>query len=159
MDQSDTLRPGRYRHFKGGEYEIIGVATHSETREPIVVYRPLYGEGGLWVRPLAMFTERVVREGIDQPRFVYIDEQGREDSRMEPCTITVEPHAGARIQETFADARAIATLANWPVLVRGNGVEVEVRPDMGEPACRIAYEAALARRDERGSGTTDRVVG
>ncbi len=73
MDQSDTLRPGRYRHFKGGEYEIIGVATHSETREPMVVYRPLYGEGGLWVRPLAMFTERVVREGIDQPRFVSID--------------------------------------------------------------------------------------
>lgn len=66
---------------------------------------------------------------------------------MEPCTITVEPGAGARIQETFTDARAIATLVNWPVLVRGNGVEVEVRPDMGEPACRVAYESALMERD------------
>jgi len=66
---------------------------------------------------------------------------------MEPCTITVEPGAGARIQETFTDARAIATLVNWPVLVRGNDVEVEVQPDMGEQACRVAYEAALERRD------------
>ena len=57
------IRPGRYRHFKGKEYEVIGVASHSETLEPMVVYRALYGEGGLWVRPAAMWTERVDREG------------------------------------------------------------------------------------------------
>ena len=63
------LRPGRYRHFKGREYDVIGTATHSETLEPYVVYRPLYGVGGLWIRPLSMFTERVTRDGVSVPRF------------------------------------------------------------------------------------------
>ena len=57
------IKPGRYRHFKGKEYEVIGVASHSETLEPMVVYRALYGEKGLWVRPAAMWHERVDREG------------------------------------------------------------------------------------------------
>ena len=68
---SVDLRPGRYRHFKGNFYEVIGVATHSATREPFVVYRPLYGDGGLFVRPLAMFMETVDRDGKVQPRFAY----------------------------------------------------------------------------------------
>lgn len=67
------MQTGRYRHYKGGEYEVQGVATHSETGESLVVYRPLYGEGGLWVRPLAMFTETVVHEGREQPRFARVD--------------------------------------------------------------------------------------
>ncbi len=66
------LRPGRYRHYKGGEYEVIAVARHSETREPLVVYRPLYGEGGWWVRPHAMFVEDVVVDGLRQPRFAFV---------------------------------------------------------------------------------------
>lgn len=66
------IRPGRYRHFKGKEYEVLGVASHSETLEPMVVYRALYGEGGLWVRPAAMWTEQVDREGYSGPRFMYI---------------------------------------------------------------------------------------
>ena len=66
------IRPGRYRHFKGKEYEVLGVASHSETLEPMVVYRALYGEGGLWVRPAAMWTERVDRDGYSGPRFTYI---------------------------------------------------------------------------------------
>jgi hypothetical protein len=60
---------GRYRHYKGGEYEVIGVARHSETLEPVVIYRPLYNESGLWVRPHAMFFEQVEFEGKVQPRF------------------------------------------------------------------------------------------
>ena len=60
---------GRYRHFKGGEYEVLGVARHSETDERLVVYRPLYGEGGLWVRPVAMFLETVEHDGRTVPRF------------------------------------------------------------------------------------------
>ena len=63
------LPTGKYRHYKGNDYEVIGVATHSETRESLVVYRPLYGEGALWVRPLAMFTESVVFHGKQVPRF------------------------------------------------------------------------------------------
>ena len=63
------LTPGRYRHFKGKEYELIGVASHSETLEPMVVYRALCGDGGLWVRPAHMWTEEVHREGYHGPRF------------------------------------------------------------------------------------------
>ena len=57
------VRPGRYRHFKGNEYQVLGVARHSETEEEMVVYRALYGEGGLWVRPAAMWNEIVERDG------------------------------------------------------------------------------------------------
>ena len=63
------LPTGKYRHYKGNDYEVVGVATHSETHEPMVVYRPLYGEGGLWVRPLAMFVEDVTVDGKTLPRF------------------------------------------------------------------------------------------
>lgn len=66
-----SLEPGIYRHFKGHTYEVIGVARHSETEEELVVYRPLYGEGALWVRPLAMFTEIVERNGETIPRFAW----------------------------------------------------------------------------------------
>lgn len=64
--------PGRYRHYKGGEYEVIGVARHSETHEPLVVYRPLYKNSGWWVRPHAMFFEDIEVDGRRQPRFVRI---------------------------------------------------------------------------------------
>lgn len=68
------LKKGRYRHFKGMEYELIDVAKHSETLEPMVVYRALYGEGGLWVRPAAMWSEWVEKENYKGPRFQYIGE-------------------------------------------------------------------------------------
>lgn len=64
-----TADPGRYRHYKGGEYDVVGVARHSETLEPLVLYRPLYGEATLWVRPYAMFFEDVVVDGVVRPRF------------------------------------------------------------------------------------------
>lgn len=68
------LKPGKYRHFKGMEYELLGVASHSETLEPMVVYRALYGEGGLWVRPAAMWNEIVDKGSYHGPRFQYIEE-------------------------------------------------------------------------------------
>ena len=63
------LKPGKYRHFKGNEYELLYVAKHSETLEPMVVYRALYGEGGVWVRPAAMWSEHIERDGYSGPRF------------------------------------------------------------------------------------------
>lgn len=66
------LLPGKYRHFKGMEYELIGLARHSETLEPMVVYRALYGEGSLWVRPAAMWSETVDKPGYHGPRFQYV---------------------------------------------------------------------------------------
>jgi hypothetical protein len=65
----DTITPGRYRHYKGRDYEVIGVARHSETEEELVVYRCLYGDFSLWVRPLAMFLEKVTVEGREMLRF------------------------------------------------------------------------------------------
>jgi hypothetical protein len=63
------IQPGRYRHYKGNEYDVIGVARHSETEEPFVVYRALYGDKRLWIRPAAMFLETVIVEGRPVPRF------------------------------------------------------------------------------------------
>lgn len=66
------IPPGRYRHYKGSDYIVIGVARHSETDEELVVYRPDYGERGLWVRPKSMFLETVEIDGREIPRFQYI---------------------------------------------------------------------------------------
>lgn len=73
-DAMQKLKPGKYRHFKGNEYELLAVATHSETMEPMVVYKALYGEQGLWVRPAAMWNEIVHKENYEGPRFLYIGE-------------------------------------------------------------------------------------
>ena len=67
-------RPGIYRHYKNLMYEVLGTVRHSETLEPMTLYRALYGERGLWVRPAAMFNEDVVIEGVQQPRFTFISE-------------------------------------------------------------------------------------
>ena len=66
------IKKGRYRHFKGNEYEVLFVAKHSETLEEMVVYRALYGEGGIWVRPAAMWEEEIERDGRRFKRFEYI---------------------------------------------------------------------------------------
>jgi len=67
-----TIPLGRYRHYKGGEYEVLGVVRHSESLEALVLYRPLYNETGLWVRPLAMFVEQIEINGRTQPRFALV---------------------------------------------------------------------------------------
>ena len=68
----DEIKIGRYRHFKGMEYEVLFLATHSETGEKLVVYRALYGEGAVWVRPLSMWNEQVERDGKTYQRFTYV---------------------------------------------------------------------------------------
>jgi cyclomaltodextrinase len=67
-----AFKLGKYRHYKGNEYDVIGIAKHTETEESLVVYRALYGEQGLWVRPLDMFVETVTAEGVVQARFSFI---------------------------------------------------------------------------------------
>ena len=69
-----NLPLGRYRHYKGGEYEVIGVVRHSETEEPLVLYRPLYNDSGWWVRPFALFVEQIEIDGRLQPRFATVAE-------------------------------------------------------------------------------------
>jgi hypothetical protein len=70
---TEAIPLGKYRHFKGGMYEVLGIARHSETQEELVLYRALYGEGGLWVRPLPMFLETVTHNGAEVPRFQRIE--------------------------------------------------------------------------------------
>ena len=71
----NTIKPGRYRHFKGNEYEVLYVARHSETLEEMVVYRALYGGFGVWVRPAKMWNEKVQRDGAEHTRFEYIGDR------------------------------------------------------------------------------------
>lgn len=73
MNPTAAIKLGTYRHYKGNLYTVIGVARHSETEELLVVYRPEYGERGLWVRPLEMFTEQVTVDGQSVPRFQHIE--------------------------------------------------------------------------------------
>lgn len=70
----EDIKLGKYRHFKGNEYEVIGIAHHSETMEDMVVYRALYNEGGLWVRPASMWNETIERDGKVFKRFTFIEE-------------------------------------------------------------------------------------
>ena len=74
MQNADMIVPGKYRHFKGNEYEVLFVAKHSETEEPMVVYRALYGDGGVWVRPASMWNEMVERDGKTVRRFTRIED-------------------------------------------------------------------------------------
>lgn len=70
-----SIKPGIYRHFKGNEYEVLFLAKHSETEEDMVVYKALYGEYGIWVRPASMWEEKVVRDGVEYQRFTLIQEK------------------------------------------------------------------------------------
>ena len=66
------IRVGKYRHFKGNEYEVLCIAKHSETLEDMVIYRALYGDGGVWVRPASMWNDEIERDGVKYKRFTYI---------------------------------------------------------------------------------------
>lgn len=74
--QKEEIKLGKYKHFKGNEYEVIGIAKHSETLEEFVVYKALYGDGELWIRPSSMFLETIERDGKTMARFEYIEPQG-----------------------------------------------------------------------------------
>ena len=99
-----SVKPGRYRHFKGNEYEVLFCARHSETQEEMVVYRALYGERGLWVRPAAMWNETVERDGKASRRFAYIgpadgrtpgESEWREHERFQSAALATgrpQPH-------------------------------------------------------------------
>jgi hypothetical protein len=84
-----TTKLGFYRHYKGGEYEVVGTVRHSEDLQPMTLYRALYGERGLWVRPAAMFNETVVIDGVIHPRFKYLGENSTDKSGESSTTETI----------------------------------------------------------------------
>lgn len=131
MNTNATLPLGRYRHFKGMEYEVLGSATHSESREHLVVYRALYGSFGLFVRPQAMFLEQVTRGGITQPRFSFIG-----PSAVRKLTREAQMHARAFL---LAEARPLEA-----ALYR---MEFE-----GAPASEVFTALAAFQNDDGGFG-------
>ena len=72
MKQTTELKPGIYKHYKGNDYQVLDIVTHSETMEKLVLYKPLYGEGALWVRPFEMFIETVLVDDEELPRFALV---------------------------------------------------------------------------------------
>ena len=115
-----TLRPGIYKHYKGNLYQVIEVATHSETREKVVVYRPMYGEQALWVRPLAMFTEEVDVGGIMVPRFAW------QSAGPAPQTTTTPAAKASAVTRTAAPVPVEVPVSN----VADSSVEERVKAAM-----------------------------
>lgn len=91
--------PGRYRHYKGGEYEVLGVTRHTETREVLVLYRTLYDDSGLWVRPYEMFFGQVEINGRSQARFARMDDRVAPAERA-AAPVTITTHDDLPVEET-----------------------------------------------------------
>jgi hypothetical protein len=100
---------GLYQHFKGAYYRVMDVAKHSETEEVLVVYRALYGEKNVWVRPLSMFSETVEREGLIKPRFSYLNPQTQV---LELAILDVKPGQEKKFEEAFSEAKFIIKKMN-----------------------------------------------
>jgi cupin 2 domain-containing protein len=97
--------PGRYRHYKGNEYTVVGVARHSETLEEVVVYRQEYGDHGLWVRPKQMFMESVNVNDQDIPRFAHVQAEARDEQANVKCLFAELPrHLPSELFTTLLDA-------------------------------------------------------
>jgi hypothetical protein len=103
-----SIALGRYRHYKGGEYQVLGVVRHSESLEPMVLYRPLYNDSGDWIRPLGMFLETVEVEGKRQPRFALVADAA--DVSEEELAATVERMEGRLGRSQSADVVRLVTL-------------------------------------------------
>lgn len=99
-----TIKKGLYRHFKGNLYKVIDIANDSESQQPVVIYRALYGEKGLWVRPLSMFTELVEKEGVTRARFEYIEKQ---TEVLEVATLDIYAGQEAAFENVLIDAEKI----------------------------------------------------
>ena len=99
-----SLKKGLYKHFKGNYYQVIDVAQDSETQQEMVVYRALYGEKGLWLRPLDMFSEVIERDGVQHKRFSYCDEQTQV---LEVAALDITQGRETEFEQTFAKVHSI----------------------------------------------------
>lgn len=156
-----TIKPGRYRHFKGNEYQVLGVARHSETGEEMVIYRPLYGEKALWVRPLEMFTEQVERDGRRMPRFAPLQQESEPASPPEPPAspapaAAVAARAPATVTAT-ANANATTGLAAGIRVFEVNGREYRSLAEVPEPE-QVLVHRALAEASRNGESPGERLV-
>lgn len=148
-----TIKPGRYRHFKGNEYQVLGVARHSETGEEMVIYRPLYGEKALWVRPLEMFTEQVERDGRRMPRFAPLQQESEPASPPEP---PASPAPAAAVAAR-APATTTAGLAAGIQVFEVNGREYRSLAEVPEPE-QVLVHRALAEASRKGESPGERLV-
>jgi len=119
------LPKGLYRHYKGPYYKVVDVARHSETEEPLVIYQALYGEKGMWARPLTMFTETVEIDGVTVPRFAFIDPQ---TEVLELAVLNVKQGQQADFEAAFAKAEAIiASMSGYISHSLGRCIEDKAR--------------------------------
>lgn len=103
----NPVPPGRYRHYKGNEYTVLGTARHSESLEEMVVYRPEYGEHGLWVRPRRMFLESVTVDGAEVPRFRYLGAGSDKPVTSANLFADIPPHLPEEIVQTLLTAAEV----------------------------------------------------
>lgn len=129
---NNAFHPGRYRHFKGGEYDVIDMALHSETEQPHVVYRPLYGEGRLWIRPLELFDDRKNIGGRSVPRFERIGDRPATDAGLQSKVQSfcdrhgLQAPAAARLLDLCAE---LGELAKEWLKSSAYGRQAETAPD------------------------------
>jgi cupin 2 domain-containing protein len=107
MSEHDSIRPGRYRHYKGPEYTVIGTARHSETFEELVVYRQEYGERGWWVRPSEMFAESVEVEGREVPRFAPLGTRSESGEGLANIFEALPPQLPQEVVQTLIQAAEV----------------------------------------------------
>lgn len=161
------LPPGRYRHFKGREYEVIGVAVHSESAEALVVYRPLYGGYQLMVRPATMFLELVTHEGVQTPRFAYLGPGVTQ--KLAPLQWRTARHyllhharplEAARYRYHFEDGKAEVVLAALTVFRNEDGgFGKALEPDLRTPASSVlATSVAFQVLEEVGASADHPLV-
>jgi hypothetical protein len=99
-----SVKPGLYQHFKGNYYKVIDVARHSESEEELVIYQALYGEQGIWARPVSMFTEQIERDGKTHHRFAYCDDQTQV---LEVAILNIKAGQSKEFEAAFAQAQSI----------------------------------------------------
>lgn len=104
VSSKEVLKKGLYQHYKGPLYRVIDVAQHSETEEVLVVYQALYGEKGIWARPLSMFAETTTVDGVEKPRFAYCEEQS---AVLEVAVLDVRPNSKRDFERAFSQAQTI----------------------------------------------------
>jgi cupin 2 domain-containing protein len=143
-----TVAPGRYRHYKGNVYTVLGVARHSETKEELVVYRQEYGEHGLWVRPKQMFLETVKVDGQDVPRFQHLGMENERRENLKSLFEDLPQHLPKELVQTLLSA---ANVRIERIISHGHASPEGFWYDLGQHEWVVVLKGAARLRFEDGT--------